>query len=179
MSIKTTAGLTLALALIVLAAWVSPAGAGGGGEGLALTNLFAFNCYTINGVNPPHELALEDQFYGGVSEEGAPAGTPRRSPVALGKASLLCTQPSRVGLTTNIEDTPVNPNFFGTTPVVTTHLVCYQTPASTPKTSQPVAVKTTEDPFVTQTLQIGAPAFTCVGALKCTAGQTPCSERQP
>jgi hypothetical protein len=170
MNIKTIVGSALALVLVALAGWVSPVDAGGGGEGISLGSLFAFNCYLINGVNPPHELALDDQFFAGDGAEN-----PRRSPVALGKAKLLCTQPFAVGLTNDPLPNPAfNPRFTGTNPEATDHLVCYETSSSTPKTSQPVAVKTTEDPFVTQTVQIGAPAFTCVGALKCDAGSTSC-----
>src|SRR5437762_10267342 len=121
MKSKTIIAAGVALGLMVLApAFVQ---AGGGGAGIPI-NVFAVDCYVINGVNPDIDVSLDDQFFGTDPATGGQAPLPRRSPVNLGKAKLLCTN-SIVGVTS--PDTfASNLNAQGE---LTDHLVCYEMPA--------------------------------------------------
>ena len=136
------------LALTLVAMSVCGAYAGGGGAGTPI-DTFALDCYLVNGANPPHVVALDDQFF---------PGEQQRTNVAVGPAKLLCT-PSTLTITSNH-----TPQAVGTS---VDHLMCYQTTA---KGAVPNVLKQVADPFGTQTVLVGAPQFTCVGAFKCDVG---------
>lgn len=132
---------------VALAAAVPLAHAGGGGAGVPIDG-FAFECYLINGSNPPHVLTIDDQF--------APDG---RSGVKVGKAKLLCT-PAGANVTAGEAA-----GGFGDAD----HIKCYESPAGkAPKVKVQVA-----DPFATETVEVGLPRYICVGAFKCPVGE-PC-----
>jgi hypothetical protein len=155
MKSKTIIAIGLALALVASSA--SLVQAGGGGWGIPI-NVFALDCYTINGVNPPHEVSLDDQFFSGSDNDASttPRGAPPAPPVPLGKAKLLCT-PAVVGVIA-----PENPQLqLGG--MTTDQVVCYATPAN----PSPTVSKKISDPFGNQVVVVGAPAFTCVGAFTC------------
>ena len=145
---RTKTGIAIALALVAMFSPVSGAHAGGGGAGGSL-DTFALECYLVNGANPPHVLSIDDQFFPGEQE---------RTNVRLGKARLLCT-PATVTVTSN---TTVGTGF-----ALADHLMCYEAPSAGANVKQ---LKQVADPFGTQTVEVLAPRFTCVGAFKCEAG---------
>src|SRR5205814_821285 len=93
---KTRAITVLGLALAVVAASVAVVHAGGGGAGTGI-DTFALDCYLVNGTNPPHIVALDDQFF---------ADEAQRTGVRLGKAKLLCT-PATLTITSDQTPQPI------------------------------------------------------------------------
>jgi hypothetical protein len=141
-----TGTIKAAVIALVLAGSAPLAHAGGGGAG-GIGDTFLFECYLINGANPPHVLTIDDQF--------APEG---RTGVKVGKAKLLCT-PAGATVTSNHE---VRAGLSDAD-----HIKCYESPAGkAPKVEVQVV-----DPFVTETVEVGLPRFVCVGAIKCPVGQ--------
>lgn len=149
---RTIQAVVMALALAALA---PTAQAGGGGEG-GIAGTFLFDCYLIDGVNPPQELALDDQFFPGNPDAVPPI--PGRAGVKLGKAKLLCT-PSNGEITFGTQ----NPGDFSGAD----HVKCYAVP---PQNAIPNVQKVVKDPFVTETVTVGVASYVCVGAYKCDVG---------
>ena len=144
-----TRTIQAAVVALALAASAPIAHAGGGGAGSEVPGSM-FDCYLISGVNPPQVLTIDDQFY--------PDG---RTGVKLGKAKLLCTP--AVG---TVESGQLQPGDFSEGD----HIKCYEAP---PRGDSPKVKKQVADPFVTETVTVGVPQYTCVQAFKCDVG-VPC-----
>ena len=140
---RTIQAAVMALALVASA---PIAHAGGGGQGSPVPGLM-FDCYLITGGNPPQVLIMDDQFY--------PDG---RTGVKLGKARLLCTLANAT-----VESGQLMPGDFS----AGDHLKCYNAP---PQSANPNVLKVVVDPFLTETVVVGVPQFTCVSAFKCDVG---------
>jgi hypothetical protein len=156
-----TRTIQAAVMALVFAASAPIAHAGGGGAGSPVPGGM-YDCYLISGVNAPQTLIMDDQFYGIDPITGEPGTVgPERTGVKLGKAKLLCTP--AVG---TVESGQLQPGDFSNGD----HLKCYEAP---PKGANPKVSKQVVDPFVTETVTVGVPQFTCVQAFKCDVG-VPC-----
>jgi len=147
MRTRTIQAAVIALALAASAP-IAHAG-GGGGAGSPVPGVL-YDCYLISGVNVPQVLTMDDQFY--------PEG---RTGVKLGKAKLLCTQASGT-----VESGTLQPGDFS----AGDHLKCYEAP---PQGANPKVAKQLVDPFVSETVTVGEPKYTCTQAFKCDVG-VPC-----
>src|SRR5262245_39699086 len=145
MSMKRT--VQAALMALTLATTASMAHAGGGGAG-GIGDTFMFDCYLINGANPPHVLSVTDDL--------APDG---RTGVKLGKAKLLCTPAT--GIVTSGHDLR-----SGLSEAV--DFQCYE---ASPGANIKADVQVT-DPFGTDTVKAGPSRYLCVGAITCPVGET-------
>ena len=139
-----TRTIQAAVVALALAASAPIAHAGGGGAGSPVPGAM-LDCYLISGGNPPQVLTMDDEFA-------------ERTGVKLGKAKLLCTQ--AVG---TVESGQLQPGDFSEA----LHIKCYD---ASPGGDSPKVKKQIADPFVTETVTVGVPKYTCVQAFKCDEG---------
>ena len=143
MKIRTISTAVMVIAVVAFSTGMVHAGGGGNGLG----GVLFFQCYWIQsqGMNPPHELEVNDQFTDPTN-------------VKVGTARLVCT-PADAAVTNNVDITVVDP-------FTADHITCYEVASSTPH-----AVITLTDPFGEQTVRLGASKFVCVQAIKeCVSG---------
>src|SRR5262249_26531027 len=147
--------MSMAVALAASCAALAHAGAGGSGIG----DTFLFDCYLIDGFNPPHILSINDQFFPPADPNDPSSVDHTRTGVRLGKAKLLCT-PGGAIVTNNAD---LNAGLSDAD-----HMKCYEAPpaAAVPNLSVQVF-----DPFGLETVKVNVPKYVCVGAIKCPVGQ--------
>jgi hypothetical protein len=148
------ATVLLALAFVASTPALVQAGAGGSGIG----DTFMFDCYLIDGFNPPHVLAINDQFFPPADPNNPNSVDRTRTGVKLGKAKLLCTPAG--GIVTSEND--LNAGLADAD-----HMKCYEAPSAGAKPDVAVQVF---DPFGLETVKVNVPKFVCVGAIKCPVG---------
>lgn len=141
MRTRTIQAVVVALAL---AASAPIAYAGGGGAGSPVPGAL-FDCYVIfNGADAPQTITLDDQFG-------------ERTGVRLGRARLLCTPATGI-----VESGQLQPGDFS----AGDHLTCYDSLSFDSANVRKQIV----DPFVSETVKVLWPVYTCVQAFKCDVG---------
>jgi hypothetical protein len=138
---RTILTVVTAFGFLAWSVVVAQAGAGSG----SLGDASFFQCYHIEGSDPPHVLNVDDQFI----------DAPGQS-VKVGKAKLLCTPASAEvtsGHTTQLSGFEA-----------ADHLKCYERPSAGNAPGLPVQLV---DPFGNEVVSVLQPKYVCVGAFKC------------
>jgi len=156
-TMRSTRFISLLLVLTGFIALAAPAAYAGGGQGGGITAAFPWQCYVINGEQPPASnsvVNLVDQFG-------------ERQNVRLGPARLLCAPATA---------TKPDGGFFDTPPVLGDHLTCYTVSPFEREDGRttlynPDATVDYNDEFNTDKgIRVSIPTFLCT-----TADKTACS----